>query len=129
MMRLRLEPHVEEYVVDWSNTATGEDRGRIAEFLETLADGSWDTRWYRDPDQEQQRPGLEPRPYRPAPEWTIVWPDKGLAVLMQIDEQPGAAERHVETWVEEIRIRRIPADELDEDGWLDDAEHDETWRS
>lgn len=118
VQRLRLRPHVEEYVVQWSATASGEDRERVAEFVESLADGSWYIRWYPDPSlQEHQKfAQRHPRTYLPAPEWTVVWPDKGLVVLMQIKDQPDAAEQHVEAWVEEIRIVRVEGEVEDEFG-------------
>lgn len=107
MTRLRLRPHVEEYVVEWATTASREDRERIAEFVETLADGSWASRWYRAPDQERQSIERSHRPYLPAPEWTQVEPDEGLVVSMQVERQPDAAELRAELWVEEIRITRV----------------------
>lgn len=61
MRRLRLTPESEEYVAEWGITAKGEDRERIAQVLETFADGSWETHWWADelagdPDIIELRP-------------------------------------------------------------------------
>lgn len=108
MTRLRLRPHVEEYVVGWGATASREERECIAAFVETLGDGSWASRWYRAPDQERPTVGRAPRSYLPAPEWTQVEPAEGLVVSMQVEEQPDSAESRAELWVEELLITRVP---------------------
>lgn len=82
MRRLRLRPEVEEYVAGWSATASREDRERLAQVLESFADGSW-LRWF--PDEEM--PG-----YIPDPEWTKFWPGKGLIVMMQATEDEASGE-------------------------------------
>lgn len=78
MSRLRLVPNIEQYVADWQADASREDRERIAQVLETMADGSWLGRWF--PDEEDGE-------YLPAPAWTKFWPDKGLVVMIQVDGQ------------------------------------------
>jgi hypothetical protein len=77
MSRLRLTPKVEEYVARWQVEASPEDRERIAQVLEAMADGSW-LRWF--PDEEDGE-------YLPAPAWTKFWPDKGLVVMIQVEGQ------------------------------------------
>ena len=67
MSRLRLAPKVEQYVAAWKANASREDRERIAQVLETMADGSWLGRWF--PDEEDCE-------YLPAPAWTKFWPDE-----------------------------------------------------
>jgi hypothetical protein len=77
--RLRLTPESEQYVAEWSKTATREDRERIAQFLETLADGRWNApRW-----RYQEYPN--------DPDLFDVRPDDGLYVVMrvQINEVDG----------------------------------------
>lgn len=70
-MRLRLTPDAEKLVVTWSKTASAADRLRIAEFVETLADGSWQTRWFQ-PDGS------------PSADVIDIRPDQGLLVQMRI---------------------------------------------
>ncbi len=101
-MRLRLRPTVEQHVASWSATATNEDRERIAQFLESAADGSWQGRWY---------PG--PRQLLIDPDWTIVWPDKGLVVTMLLN---GDDEDDGYLWVERMEIRRVRDETEDEHG-------------
>lgn len=103
-MRLRLRPMVEQYVASWGATATNEDRERIAQFLESAADGSWRSRWY-------------PAPHRLLidPDWTAVWPDKGLVVTMLLnadDEDDGYL------WVEAMGIWRVLDETEEEHGMI-----------
>lgn len=49
MARLRLSRHGEQVLADWGSLASGEDRHRMAEVLESLADGTWRDRWFWQP--------------------------------------------------------------------------------
>jgi hypothetical protein len=78
--RLRLTSAGQKVVATWTRTAEADDRLRIAEFLETLADGSWKRHWWHKPLLDD-------------PAVIEVRPDEGLAVLMRVvvDEVDGAA--------------------------------------
>lgn len=92
MRRLRLTPEAERVVAGWSRTAAYDDRLRIAEFVETLADGSWDSgRWWKS----------EVPPAEDAIEFR---PDEGLLVQMRllVDEDDGSAYADV-YWIHRVR--------------------------
>lgn len=49
MRRLRPTTQSRRVVADWSTTASPEHKRRMAELLRTLADGTWESRWYCTP--------------------------------------------------------------------------------
>ena len=89
MDRLRLTTTGERDVAEWMQTASRADRERMAEFLETLQDGTWQSRWWY-------------AKFPPEPDAFEVRPDDGLYVYIRlmVDEE------HGDMCVEFIKIYR-----------------------